>query len=165
MVSFFRATAPDSETLTNAKHSNRFIAIGQASVAKVAAVHTVLKILVCGMIGIGIGVGLATAEANQEWTIWLGMPGTLYLRALQCLVGPLVFCSVVLGFAALGDIGAHSSVLMKHVFALYMVTTLCAIGEGLFLVLATKPIWDKFGADKGLSIEPSLIPYDHPSRA
>lgn len=134
--------------------------------AKVMAIHTVLKICICGVIGIGIGIALSASEANHEWTIWLGMPGTLYLRALQCLVGPLVFCSVIMGFASLGEIGAGGGKIMKTAFGLYMLTTILAIAQGLFLVLITQPAWDKH-ADQdpnALLIVPTSVKYDNPGR-
>ena len=156
---------PDSEALNSAARPSRCATVARASFARLASMHTVMKILVCGAIGVGIGLGLAVAEADQEWDIWLGMPGTLYLRALKCLVGPLVFCSVVLGFAALGNFGAGGGKIMKTAFGLYMVTTLCAIGECLFLMMLTKPAWDRFDAGPGvLFIEPSTILYDQPGR-
>ena len=45
------------------------------------------------------------------------------------MVGPLVFCSVVLGFAALGEIGASGGKIMRAAFGLYVLTTCVALAQ------------------------------------
>lgn len=117
-------------------------------------VHIVVWILLCACIGAGIGLILATTEASEEWGIWLGMFGRIWIRCLKLLVLPLVFCSVVVAVTGLDDIGIGASKIARNTVALYALTTLVAVGEGLAVTYALKPAWDN-GTQDYFTVKPS----------
>ena len=67
------------------------------------------QILSCAAIGLCIGLALNLSHAAPEWRIWLGMPGSIYLRTLTLLIVPLVFCSVVSGIGSLQGLGVNTA--------------------------------------------------------
>jgi len=89
----------------------------------------------CVVIGVAVGLGVNAAvdpgsAGGKRWAFWLGFPGTMFLRALKCLVVPLIFCSMVAG---VGDLSRSSSIsaVGKHTMATFLFTTLMAALEGL----------------------------------
>ena len=83
----------------------------------------------------------ASLQAPPEWGIWLGMPGTLYIRALLLMVPVLVFCSVVTGVASLSEIGLSTGKIAARTIGLYLVTTLAGVAEGMIVTYTLKPLW------------------------
>ena len=85
--------------------------------------------------GIGIGIGLSFWKPDDPASkataiLWIGLVGDLFIRALKCIVLPLVFVSIaisVLDMLSLGNAGK----LVGNTIGLYVVTTFCAaiIGE------------------------------------
>ncbi|KAL1512395.1 hypothetical protein AB1Y20_005652 [Prymnesium parvum] len=102
---------------------------------------TVQQIVACACGGACVGVALNLSAAPPELGVWLGMPGTIYLRLLTLLVAPLVFCSVVQGVASLNDLGVGTERTAVHTAALYVVTTVVAVLEGLAVTYALHPLW------------------------
>ena len=67
-------------------------------------------------VGAGLGAIInATVEQRTNLAFWIGFPGRLFLRALKCLVIPLVFCSMVCGVVELSTLGQAGAV-GKHQF-------------------------------------------------
>lgn len=96
----------------------------------------------CVVFGIGIGfIVNAMVEPGsvhgKRWAFWLGFPGSMFLRAIKCLVVPLIFCSMVAGVA---DLAAHSKTgnVGKQSIVLYLFTTVCASIEGVVWILIFK---------------------------
>ena len=63
--------------------------------------YPVLAVLTFAVIGIGMGVGFSFWEPEDPDTKskllkWLGLIGDLFIRALKCVVLPLVFINVVI---------------------------------------------------------------------
>lgn len=85
--------------------------------------------------GIGIGIGLSFWKPDDPASkataiLWIGLVGDLFIRALKCIVLPLVFVSIaisVLDMLSLGNAGK----LVGNTIGLYIFTTFCAaiIGE------------------------------------
>jgi hypothetical protein len=105
------------------------------------------------------GLALSMSDAHILWTVWLGMPGTLYLRALKFLVGPLVFCSVVVGFSALSQLGVSSSTIGPKCAMLYLVTSIAGSIEGLVATYTLKPAWGEI-ASTPVTVEPAHAAFD-----
>ena len=62
-------------------------------------------------VGAGLGAIInATVEQRTNLAFWIGFPGKLFLRALKCLVIPLVFCSMVCGVVELSTLGQAGAV-------------------------------------------------------
>lgn len=119
---------------------------------KNAKVENAWFAVACVIIGICLGLIVnASVEPGSEhgkrWAFWLGFPGAMFLRAIKCLVIPLIFCSMVAGVAELVSQSKTSSV-GKQTVCVYLFTTFCASIEGLiwivifkssFIVLPAKP--------------------------
>eukprot|EP00192_Tetraselmis_astigmatica_P009126 CAMPEP_0117652776 /NCGR_PEP_ID=MMETSP0804-20121206/2818_1 /TAXON_ID=1074897 /ORGANISM="Tetraselmis astigmatica, Strain CCMP880" /LENGTH=613 /DNA_ID=CAMNT_0005458867 /DNA_START=159 /DNA_END=2000 /DNA_ORIENTATION=+ len=124
-------------------------------------VHEVVWILLGAVVGVIIGVVLSLSGASPEFGIWLGMFGTLYIRALTLLVAPLVFCSVSTGVASLADLGLSTGTVGWRTVGFYFLTTIIAVAEGLAVTYALMPVWNKDGAPpSSVVVEPSVATFD-----
>lgn len=108
---------------------------------RLSSLHVVWQILIGAIIGGAVGIALSASNASPIWATWLGMPGYIYLRALKLLVVPLVFCSVITGIASLQDLGVGTGTLGKRTVALYAITTIIGVIEGLVVTYTLYPAW------------------------
>ena len=107
------------------------------------------------MLSVAIGAGLgaivnATVRKRNNLAYWLGFPGTLFLRALKCLVIPLVFCSMVCSTVELSTLGLAGTVGIST-FGMYMVTTILAVFTGIISCSAFQSLYSNDEADKDLN--------------
>jgi len=87
----------------------------------------------------GVVVGSVCRSLNWQWLVELsGILGDLFLRSLRMVVIPLVFCSLALSVAQLGDISRLSR-LGGWTVAYYLVTNAIAVTIGLSLVNILQP--------------------------
>ncbi len=112
------------------------------STGKGMALHT--KILIALVVG-GIAGIIANTQfgAEHATVVWLneyvaGPIGQIFLRLLFMIVMPLVFSSIVLGVAGLGDLRKVGSVGGKAL-GYFFATTALAACFGLAMVLIVKP--------------------------
>ena len=92
------------------------------------------QLVACTVIGFILGIVIANTSLSPVAKSWFGFPGELFLRALKCLVIPMIFLNMVCGVAdisGLGQVGRVGSVTFKA----YMFTTTIAAVEGLAVVL------------------------------
>ncbi|HXG64600.1 MAG TPA: dicarboxylate/amino acid:cation symporter, partial [Blastocatellia bacterium] len=109
------------------------------------ALHT--KILIGLAVGavLGVGTNIFTAsrpEANA-WALWVARYfadpiGQIFLRMLFMVVVPLVFASLALGVAQLGDLRKLGRIGLK-VAAYFLLVTALAVTIGLALVNTVRP--------------------------
>ena len=97
-----------------------------------------------GMI-IGVVVGLVFRNNPEFVTTYIQPVGDLFLRLIRMVVVPLVFASLLVGTASLGDPKKLGRIGMKTI-SFYLVTTALAITLGLFLANTVQP---------GRSIDPA----------
>ncbi|MBQ7222320.1 MAG: dicarboxylate/amino acid:cation symporter [Bacteroidales bacterium] len=94
------------------------------------------------LIGIGLGavVGIVLCRFTpyETWSPYIKWAGDMVLRALKMIVIPLVFSSIALGVANMGDSASLGRIAGKT-FAYYICTTLIAAAIGLTLVNTIKP--------------------------
>jgi proton glutamate symport protein len=96
--------------------------------------------IIAGLI-LGLIVGLVIIQfgISPYFTINFIKPvGTIFINALKMIAVPLVFASLVIGVANLGDISKLSRIGGKTIFA-YLITTIIAISIGLLLVNVIEP--------------------------
>lgn len=67
-------------------------------------------ILLAAGIGIGLGVLFSHYELGGNWANWISLPGDLFIAALKCLIGPMVFCSIVGCIGQLVEAGKAASI-------------------------------------------------------
>jgi Na+/H+-dicarboxylate symporter len=87
---------------------------------------------------IGPSAGLVPPRIAVPLASWLALPGALFLAAVQMIVVPLVFASVVRGLAA-GENVAQLRELGLSAGVFFVVTTALATGLGLALGLIVAP--------------------------
>ncbi|KAL7545878.1 hypothetical protein ACHAWF_009223 [Thalassiosira exigua] len=110
-------------------------------------------------IGVGIGVGLAywqpaNPSAKDVVVQWIGVLGVLFIRALQCIVLPLVFVSVavaVMDMLALGEAGKVAG----FTIGLYIVYTFFAACIGCAMSVAFRQFYVLAG-NHAVGIEPEV---------
>lgn len=98
------------------------------------------------MIGMGAGLALGlilNAIGNEAINTHLvggffGMAGAMFVNALQMLVVPLVFFSLICGVAGIGDVRILGRVGGKS-FGLYLATTATAIAVAILIALLVSP--------------------------
>lgn len=99
--------------------------------------HT--QIIVGLILGLIVGLVIIKFGIAPDFTINFIKPiGTIFINALKMIAVPLVFASLVIGVANLGDISKLSRIGGKTIFA-YLITTVIAISIGLFMVNIIKP--------------------------
>ena len=100
------------------------------------------KIFVGMILGIIAGLALGGSVwtvGDAEFTLASIRPvGDLFLRLIRMVVVPLVFASLLVGTASLGDPKKLGRIGMKTV-AFYLVTTALAITIGLFIAITVAP--------------------------
>jgi Na+/H+-dicarboxylate symporter len=90
--------------------------------------------------GIVLGIGLAywtpeNPDAKETTLLWIGLLGQLFIRALRCIILPLIFSSItisVMDMLAFGKAGK----IVGHTICLYLLTTICAACVGVLTSLA-----------------------------
>ncbi len=112
---------------------------------KAPALHW--QILIALVLAVAFGVFFADYVKYVSWM------GTIFLRALQMIIMPLVLSSMIIGVANIGDSENLGRIGLKTM-AFYVVTTLLAILTGLVLVNFFKP---GIGADLNL-VEQAEMP-------
>jgi DAACS family dicarboxylate/amino acid:cation (Na+ or H+) symporter len=116
--------------------------------------HT--KILIGLAVGLALGITVnltvGTSNPSVEWVnTYLAVPlGQIFLRMLFMVVMPLVFASIALGVAGLGDIRRVGRVGGKAI-AYFFLTTVAAATLGLIIVNLTRP-WERVSPETRVAL-------------
>ena len=75
--------------------------------------YPVMTVILCAAIGIAAGVGLSFWDPNDANTKtvtlqWIGLIGDMFIRALKCVVLPLVFVNVIISVVDMMSVGKAS---------------------------------------------------------
>ena len=112
------------------------------STGKGMQLHTkiLLALVVGGAVGIAANLTLGADHGGVEFTntYLAGPAGQIFLRLLFMIVMPLVFCSIALGVAGLGDLKKAGRVGGRAI-TYFFVTTAFAATFGLVMVNVIKP--------------------------
>ncbi len=94
---------------------------------------------------VGVGLGLCVGFALNLWsadtTPWVdgfGLVTTMFLRLIKMVIGPLVFATLTVGIAKMGDVGAVGRVGLKSM-AWFFGASLVSLSLGLLLVNFFQP--------------------------
>ncbi len=96
------------------------------------------------LIGLVVGVLLGwwmsglTPEVQAGWDTWLKVVRDIFLHLIKVMIAPLIFASVVQGFAGTGDMKKAGRIGWKSILYFEIVTTL-ALVVGLFMVNLCQP--------------------------
>lgn len=119
---FIEAVAPEQQKAT-------------ASMVNMAA------ILVCIVFGLLIGTVLNHYEVDPAITDWIKTPGDLYIRAIQCIVVPLVFVNLAVSVADLIHIGKGQAIGIR-VALFFFCTILIGIAEGIGMGFLARVVYN-----------------------
>lgn len=86
----------------------------------------------------GIVVGLLLGGSPEVAKTYIAPLGTLFLNLIRMIIVPLVFASLIVGAASMGDVRKLGRIGGKTV-ALYLITTAVAVLLGLFLANVINP--------------------------
>jgi Na+/H+-dicarboxylate symporter len=108
------------------------------------AKYPLLSVLAFAAVGVCLGLGLSywedDGDSKSKVIKWIGLVGDLFIRALKCVVLPLVFVNVTIAVVDMMSIGRAGSIGWKTI-ALYTMTTLIASVFGIIAILAFKPLF------------------------
>lgn len=102
------------------------------------------KILFGMFLGVGVGLllapstGLVGPETSANLSVWLGFPGTLFMKLVQMIMIPLIFSSIITGLASNSDKEKLKKVGLNLVFY-FLATTAVAIIIGTVVTSIIKP--------------------------
>ncbi len=92
--------------------------------------------------GLALGIlwaFLSTQFGWNEFTLdWIDPFGMIFIKCLKFIAVPLVIFSIISGIAGMKDINSLGRIGAKTIFA-YLITTILAVGVGIFLVNFIKP--------------------------
>ncbi|CAB9520857.1 Putative sodium-dependent excitatory amino acid transporter glt [Seminavis robusta] len=113
----------------------------------VLARYPVLSVLGFAAVGIGLGLGLSFWEPedpNDKDTVlqWVGLIGDLFIRALKCVVLPLVFANVILSVVEMLTVGRAGAIGGKTI-GFYLLTTVAASILGIISIVSFKGLFEE----------------------
>ncbi|WP_100011737.1 dicarboxylate/amino acid:cation symporter [Lentibacillus sediminis] len=121
------------------------------------------QILIALILGVIVGIGLTFAPDNFSSpidTYFLTPVGEIFLNLIMMIVVPVVFVSIVLGTAGLGDPSKLGSIGAKTI-SFYLVTTAVALFIGLGLAFLLQPgqegVFDVESADYQAEEAPPIM--------
>ena len=102
--------------------------------------HQLMYVIIGAIIGICLGVGLTywhpeDPQAKETALMWIGLLGEMFLRALKCVILPLIFSSITISIMDMLALGKAGSI-VGHTIGLYILTTVCAATIGVLSSLA-----------------------------
>lgn len=97
-----------------------------------------IAVLLAMVLAVAVGAGLRAVPGGAEWVGLVSWLGVLFKQLLLMLIYPLVFVTMVLGVASLGDIRKVGGIASTSV-AYFMTTTAIAVAIGMVLVNVIRP--------------------------
>ena len=115
-----------------------------------SASFSVKHVIISAFLGIGVGIALSLwnyddtngGDAKNLTLQWIGLIGDLFIRALKCVVLPLVFVNVSISVMDMLQIGKAKSIGWK-VIGFYFFTTVTASFIGIASVLSFKGLFNR----------------------
>ncbi|KAF0712839.1 hypothetical protein As57867_004626, partial [Aphanomyces stellatus] len=124
----------DSPILEDIYENNLPPAHTQDAFAHAAPKFSSWAVLAGALVGVAVGAGLYYAELNPEWQKVVALPGNLFLRALRCLIVPMVFCVMTVVVAEAVAMGRTSMLRFTMVLP-YVLTSVLATVQGIALAI------------------------------
>ncbi|KAF0698828.1 Aste57867_10577 [Aphanomyces stellatus] len=96
-----------------------------------------MYVVLGAVIGVAVGLGVYYAKIGPEWQKVVALPGDLFVRALRCLIVPLVLCIMTIVVAEAVALG-RSSLLRWRTLVPYITSSTLATLQGFGLALVFK---------------------------
>ncbi|KAF9427982.1 hypothetical protein BGZ76_002109 [Entomortierella beljakovae] len=88
---------------------------------------------------VGMGIGILIGILSPDFAVKIGPLGTVFIRMIQCIVGPLIFSTLVVGIAGQGNnLARIGRLALKSVIYFEVVTTIALI-FGIIAVNIVRP--------------------------
>lgn len=91
-----------------------------------------------GQVLIGIALGIVVGVLAPEFAVGLKILGDMFINLIKMVVGPVIFCTVVVGIAHVGDMKSVGRMGLKTL-VYFEVSTTVALGAGLLFVNLLRP--------------------------
>ncbi|OQR85012.1 dicarboxylate/amino acid:cation (Na or H) symporter (DAACS) family protein [Achlya hypogyna] len=93
--------------------------------------------------GLGIGLGLILSKFNisTDLELWLELPGNLFVRALRCLIVPMVFCTMTVSIAEIVVLN-KTSILTWRTAAVLFSTSVLSTMQGMVVALVYNSVFN-----------------------
>ncbi|EQC32797.1 hypothetical protein SDRG_09336 [Saprolegnia diclina VS20] len=99
-----------------------------------------LAVVLCAGVGVGLGICLSKLHASADVLAWVNLPGALFVRALRCLVVPLVFCSMTVSIAEV-ILLQKTNVLSWRTAGVFFATSFSATLQGMLVALVFRSVF------------------------
>ncbi len=96
------------------------------------------KLSMSAKVFLGFGIGIVLGMIFQKDILLVKPVGDIFLKLIQMIVIPLIFCSIISGIASIGDIGKLRRIGTK-VMGFYIVTTILSTILGLVVAHIIRP--------------------------
>ncbi|KAG9411667.1 hypothetical protein AC1031_017305 [Aphanomyces cochlioides] len=93
-----------------------------------------LSVFAGATIGTGLGILFYQLQIGTEWLKVVSLPGDLYIRALRCLIVPMVFCVLTIVVAETVALG-RTSIFRLRTLLPYLVSSITAALQGTALAM------------------------------
>ncbi|OQR85011.1 dicarboxylate/amino acid:cation (Na or H) symporter (DAACS) family protein [Achlya hypogyna] len=91
------------------------------------------------VVGVGLGVLVSRVPVlKTHLGLWIALPGDLFVRALRCLVLPMVFTGITVAIAETVAVG-KTAMLGLRTIGMYFVSSLLAAALGMSVALLARP--------------------------
>src|SRR6476620_10433123 len=100
-----------------------------------------ISIVIAMVLGVAVGYVVhqnSSADSIKKFSDNIKLLTTVFLRLVQMIIAPLVFCTLVVGIAKLGDLKTVGRVGGKAM-VWFLSASLTSLALGLILVTITKP--------------------------
>ncbi|OQR87406.1 dicarboxylate/amino acid:cation (Na or H) symporter (DAACS) family protein, partial [Achlya hypogyna] len=102
---------------------------------KTAGLGSSVAILVSALLGVGLGFGLGKLSPSTDTLNWIALPGNLFVRALKCLIVPLVFCTMTVSIAEVIEL-KRTSLLTLRTAGVFFLTSCLSACQGMAAAVA-----------------------------
>lgn len=101
---------------------------------------------------IAIALGVVLGIVAPEWGVKMKVLGDAFIKLIKMLIGPIIFCTVVTGIAAMENMQTAGKLACKAL-AYFFVMTVFSLTIGLFVA-------NGFAPGVGMNVDPALLSGD-----
>ncbi|EQC25900.1 hypothetical protein SDRG_16272 [Saprolegnia diclina VS20] len=100
-----------------------------------------MAVVIGAGLGIGLGLLLSKFDISKDLALWLELPGNLFVRALRCLIVPMVFCTMTVSIAEIVVLN-KTSILTWRTAAVLFSTSILSTMQGMVVALVYNSVFN-----------------------
>lgn len=93
---------------------------------------SIWKVFLATVVGVSLGVVLNYYPVSDQWAEWIGLPGTLFVYALECVIVPMMFCSIVVCLSDMVDTGKAGGICLRTLVLFVVLAIMSSFLGALF---------------------------------